>query len=461
MFNKDFFPTPDNVINSMLADLSVGGGCFLEPSAGKGNIVDMLNRKGAAQVYTYEKEPALADHLKGKSTYLGHDFFDCTPEVVSHIDGIIMNPPFSADERHILHAWEIAPEGSRIISLCPTRTLRGHNRKQRRLQTIIEGNGDASRDLGNCFTDAERQTDAEVSIVQLFKPISSEGYDFSGFFMGRGEQKNYREGVVKHDEVRSLVSRYVNAMNCFDTIREANKELGELISPIGLSEDLKVQVGYGDSFTTKEQFGRFLQKRSWKYIFGKMNMQRYVTSGVMKNINKFVEKQTKYPFTMRNIYRMFEIIIGTRTQTMEKALEEAFDQVTKHYHNNRYHLDGWKTNSHYMVNQKIIIPHLVKEAFGGDGLEFRLSHYTRIVDDLNKGLCWLSGQKNNLGSIRKLERKQPDNKLERARWYDWGFFKVKGFKCGTLHIRFKDKNVWEHFNRRVAEIKGYPLPEAI
>ena len=39
-----------------------------------------------------------------------------------------------------------------------------------------------------------------------------------------------------------------------------------------------------------------------------MNMEKYVTSGVMKDINKFVETQEKVPFTMKNIYKMLEII---------------------------------------------------------------------------------------------------------------------------------------------------------
>ena len=50
---------------------------------------------------------------------------------------------------------------------------------------------------------------------------------------------------------------------------------------------------------------------------------------------------------------------------------------------------------------------------------------------------------------------------EFGKWYDWGFFEVKGFKKGTMHLKFKDEEVWKLFNKRVADIKGYVLPESL
>lgn len=44
-------------------------------------------------------------------------------------------------------------------------------------------------------------------------------------------------------------------------------------------------------------------------------------------------------------------------------------------------------------------------------------------------------------------------------WYNSHFFKYKGYKNGNMHFEFIDTKVWEAFNKRVAEIKGYPLFE--
>lgn len=46
-----------------------------------------------------------------------------------------------------------------------------------------------------------------------------------------------------------------------------------------------------------------------------------------------------------------------------------------------------------------------------------------------------------------------------GQWFEWGFFRVRKYKKGTIHFEFKDEKVWAAFNQRVAKLKGYPLPE--
>ena len=47
IFNQDFYPTPENVIHSMTWDLDLKNKNVLEPSAGKGDIVDFCADRGA------------------------------------------------------------------------------------------------------------------------------------------------------------------------------------------------------------------------------------------------------------------------------------------------------------------------------------------------------------------------------------------------------------------------------
>lgn len=461
MFNKDFYPTPPDVINEMLMGIDVRDKVFLEPSAGKGNIVDALDQRGASQVLTFEKEPELAYIVSDKSTFLGNDFLTCTPEQVSHVDYIVMNPPFNADEKHILHAWEVAPEGCQIISLCPSATLDNTKYSHReQLGQIIKEYGEAT-DLGDCFTQAERKTGVEVSLVKLFKPVISKDFDYEGFYMDVDEEVQ-ANGLMRYSEVQSIVSRYVSALKCFDEFQTISERMNSLVSPIGLKEGFAFRFSYNETVTTKEEFAKKLQKRSWRHLFDKMNMAKFVTSGVMSDINKFIETQSKYPFTMKNIYRMLEIIISGRKNIMERALVEAFDKITRHYDENRYHIEGWKTNSHYMINRKFILPFITEMGWSGE-LTFKYSSWgnTDRLNDLNKALCFLTGTQNEVGNIDMLRKDENGQKMEFNTWYDWGFFQIKGFKKGTLHCKFKDEKVWEQFNRRVSEIKGYPLSENV
>lgn len=48
--NVDFYPTPDDVINTMMLGEDILGKTVLEPSAGSGNIVRWLKRNGARNV---------------------------------------------------------------------------------------------------------------------------------------------------------------------------------------------------------------------------------------------------------------------------------------------------------------------------------------------------------------------------------------------------------------------------
>ena len=86
---------------------------------------------------------------------------------MSHIDLIAMNPPFSADETHLLHAWEIAPPGCEIVALCNWNTVsdwRGNplttrpgTRVQQQLGYLIDSYGN-KENLGESFATAERPT---------------------------------------------------------------------------------------------------------------------------------------------------------------------------------------------------------------------------------------------------------------------------------------------------------------
>ena len=217
--------------------------------------------------------------------------------------------------------------------------------------------------------------------------------------------------------------------------------------------------------TTKEQFSKIIQKRSWHHIFDKMNMEKYVTSGVMKDINKFVETQENVHFTMKNIYKMLEIIVGTREHTFNRALEEAVDNFTKHTHENRFGVEGWKTNSGYMLNKKFICEGIVETSWGGGSLQVRYSSYNgNKIDDLVKVLCNITGKNyNDIGTLYRFNfnRNTHEKNFEIMpnEWYEFGFFDVKFFKKGTMHLKFKNIDDWYRLNQAYGKLKGFTLPE--
>lgn len=463
IFNNDFYPTPIEVIDLMLGLSDVRGKIILEPSCGSGNIVDYCISHGAKSVIGCEINDKLRKISSAKCDIIADDFLAVTREQVSHVDMILMNPPFSNQTAHIRHAFEVAPDGCEVISLCNAAIESKNSRDKVAVWKLIKDFGSYEH-LGSVFGNAERQTDVEVGVIRLHKPISDNaGFD-DYFSMDADDPEAQGNGLISYNFVREAVQRYVAAVSRFDAVMEASREINELTKGIGGGS---IKFGAyevsGSNYTadkiSREHFAKELQKTAWKWIFAKFEMDKYITRGVMEDINKFVETQQQYPFTMKNIYKMVEMVIGTHAGRMDKVLQEAFDRICSFSSENVWaEGETWKTNSLHMVNRRFIVPgicsydprwplqHLNINTYRG---------YTDDMDDIDKALCYLTGEPyNNDRTIRWL----PTKNICWGDWFEWGFFRCRGFKKGTMHFEFLDEDVWYRFNQAVAKSRGWNLP---
>lgn len=462
MFNPDFYPAPPEVAAEMLDQLDLRGCTVLEPSAGSGNLVRECLARGAAEVLWCEPEPQLQAILSSiKDAMPAHaycDFLQVHPADVSHIDAIVMNPPFSADEHHILHAWEIAPPGCEIVALCNWNTVEGHYRGlQLQLAKLVEAYG-SKECLGECFADAERPTRVSVGLVRLTKPGQrvSGADEFDGFFLGPDELEAQGQGLIPYRRSRDIVNRYVEACRIYDEQVAAGVRLQGVLDGF-FGKELGLQVTMEGAPVARNRFRKELQKAAWKHVFAEFLPAQMATSQLAKNINAFVEEQSRIPFTERNIYRMLQIVAGTQEQRVDLAVEEAIDSLTKHTAENRYGVEGWVTNSGYMLNRRFIRAYMAEPSFSDPSM-VRVKTYGSQSDeirDLIKAICFLTGRP--FEEVAQPER--GDNLYTPGLWYDWGFFRFRPYKKGTVHFEFKDEDVWAAVNARYARIKGQVLPE--
>ena len=473
MFNADFYPTPPDVAAEMLDPLDLRGRVVMEPSAGSGNLVQACLERGAAEVLMVEPEPKLRAILAGipaDSRLISNDWLTVTAEQISHVDLIVMNPPFSADERHILHAWEIAPPGCEIVALANWNTVCDeyvHRLTQRtgaglkkQLAKLIEGYG-SKENLGECFTTAERPTRVSVGMVRLTRPGQrvSGADEFDGFYLGPDDIEAQGEGLIPYRRSRDIVQRYVEACRIFDEQVAAGVRLRSVLDGF-FGKDLGLQVTIEGQAVTRNRFRKDLQKQAWEHVFDEFLPQQMATSQLAKDINRFVEEQSKIPFTERNIYRMLQIVAGTQEQRIDRAVEEAIDELTRYTKENRYGVEGWATNSGYMLNRRFIRPYLAELAFS-EPSKVRIRSYGGQWDeiqDLIKALCFITGRA--IEEVRLPERFNA-NSYEPGMWHDWGFFLFRPYKKGTVHFEFKDQEVWAALNARYARIKGQVLPEKL
>ena len=102
MLPKEFYPTPRELLDKITMDIDWRMiRSVLEPSAGKGDIVDYIKEKhkkksyyGSLDVDCIEIDENLRKILKGKELRVVHDDF-LTFNTFKHYDLIIMNPPRS------------------------------------------------------------------------------------------------------------------------------------------------------------------------------------------------------------------------------------------------------------------------------------------------------------------------------------------------------------------------------
>jgi hypothetical protein len=457
MFGPDFFPTPRAVAEQMIEGLQIENKVILEPSAGRGDLVEFLQEMGAREVIACENDRELSKILATKCRIVEPDFLSLKAEQVSHIDLIIMNPPFSQDEKHILHAWKIAPAGCQIVALANLQTVKNACYQSRlELKAHIEAYG-SYIDLGPAFARADRKTGVDIALIRLHKPGQNYAQEFEGFFLDEDPEEGQGNGIMPYNAIRDLVNRYVEAVKMYDQQLETAVRLNGLTS-LFHGESLGFTITEGGKPKARNDYKKGLQKSAWSYIFRLMKLEKVSTRGLREDINKFVETQTQVPFTMRNIYKMLEIVIGTTESRMNRALEEVFDEITSHADENKFRHEGWKTNSFYMLNKKFILGHIVETSWRGYPSVRYGWRNSELIEDMQKALCFLTGM--DYTTCTTLHNFFSGTAMAFGQWYSWGFFEVRAYKKGTMHFKFQNEDLWAKFNQRIAKIKGFPLFEA-
>lgn len=477
--NPDFYPTPKEVIEQMMMGEDVAGKIILEPSAGSGNIVGWLQEQGAREVIACENDPHCRKLLADKCRLVADDFLTVTSEQVSHVDMIVMNPPFSKGAEHILHAFEIAPPGCVVIALCNDDSVSEYHTYNRNkiLYENIQLYGYTER-LGKVFETAERKTSVDVALVKLYKEGTGEEEWADYMFSQQDEDTlnaNETEGLVQYNVVREMVNRYISAVKMFDDVMAATAKINETARATNDRYDeppiefRAVETRDNHVTTvTREEYKKMLKKYYWRVIFKMLKMDKYETQSLRDQMNRFVEKQVNVPFTMGNIYRVLDMIVQTHGQRMHKALVEAFEHICSFSAENSTAGETWKTNANYMVNRKFIIPDMcdgydweytgtsawsmTKKRVGREYVKVSGYGVERMYD-VCKALCYLTGR--DYDSIPALAQ----GHQEWNEWFAWGFFRCKAFKKGTMHFEFLDEDVWYKFNAEVAKTKGWTLPK--
>lgn len=487
MFHEEFYPTPpevaDRMIDIILPKMKGRRTSILDPEAGKGDLLDRVKERlkslysygdNTVKYYSIEINEELCFILQEKGYgILARDFLTYRPN--HYFDFILMNPPFSNGDDHLLHAWEVLKEGEIVCLLNQETYQNAFTAKRRLLKKIINDNGTVTN-LGACFENAERKTKVRVVMVHLVKKAAKDDFDiFEGMTKKEPKSVEFNEEVLnnqlaKANAIESLVDYYNESIKAYMDFYKARKRLYFYMDP------LRYRDGY-ESFdacfkaaleakTAQEGFNGFIDELrvvAWRKIFADTKITGLLTAKVRENFEKFSKAQGASDFTVENIENLFNLLMMNRGTIMQQCVENVFDEMCRYDKANKVHWEGWKTNDTYKVNKKVILPYFVSFETKYTSDKFSLNTWRRygILNDFDKVMSHLSGKKNKIITIENAlqERFNALGYIGRNHEFDneveSEFFKIRFFKKGTLHLFFKDEDLWMRFNIAAAKGKNW------
>jgi len=465
MFNKDFYPTTKDLILKMWSKLGYETreiNTILEPSAGKGDIVDYLftnHKTHIDKVDCIEIEPELQSILIGKGyNVVAEDFLNY--KSYTDYDLIIMNPPFSKGSKHLLKAIEIQEKsGGKIICLLNAETIKNPYSNERKvLLQKLEQHGAKIDYIQNGFTSAQRKTGVETALIYFDIQLTYEDDDmFKGLKLDASfeledeiedfEQRN--QLVSKDDELKFLVQDYNIHAKLLKTAYKSSKLLKQFNKKTGKEMYLEFKESYSNNGSINDWLNTLRQKY-WENVMNVDTFRKYLTGNIMDSVRNLIKKQANTEFNLNNIYKVKQMLMNLFVVNLEKSAIDIFEQATK-YHMSEYskniHLyNGWKTNKGHRLNKKIIQP---INFYGYTSLQFS-SYNGSLIESLEKVLNYFDDFK-PYKSIFKCEPKEYPNENELENDY----LHLKAYKKGTTHITFKRLDLLDKLNLFVGKKKNW------
>jgi hypothetical protein len=489
MFNSEFFPTPAEIGEKMMSKLKDKNAVkhILEPNAGKGDLALVASGDHAyagqhrpRQVDCIEMEPELIAILQSKEfQVVGFDWL--AYDGVCYYDAIIMNPPFSNGDQHLLKAWDFMIDGE-IVCLLNMETLRNpHSKNRRRILDLIKAHG-SIESLGKCFKGSERSTDVEVALVYLCKESEDDSFDLWGDLTPEKDfdlDEAQANMPAVQDKLGNKVRFYEQSVKHMIGAMKEMRRATAMMEAAGISiseEDIAnvMKNGRKNLNAGTASYTKLAKAAAWKHIFYQMDFDKWLDKKQKEEFLVDAAKNESIPFTVDNIKATLENVFLMREDLFKKSVWNVFQELTKYDAKCEHHSEGWKTNNSWKVNRKAIFPFGAEYRDWGSGGYFSRNYGGRsidICDDLDRVACVLMGRKFPSRNDSDEEKEDPNRvvtigaALDQA-WADLPrlqkgdkfdntaestFFHLRFFKKGTVHLQFKDDLLWAAFNKAAAE----------
>ena len=480
-----FFPTPPEIAGKLLS--AVDWKCvetILEPSAGRGDLIECaIRRNGGGLSFRYgrcelddidciEIDPNLRALLIGKGFRVVHDDF-LTYHTRKRYSLILMNPPFSEGDKHLLHALELCEHGGQIACILNAETIRNPFTNSRKLLAReLKKHGASIRFISKGFSGAARKTDVDVALINVSMPVANTDTSIWDDLKKAQEmplETTSLNEVAPANQIDRLIREYdllceagIALMQKYNGVapRIHNASKGDYTKPI---IEMSVNGEHCGSICRPGDLNRFLRaarSRYWQELFDLPELRSKMTSAMRDEYSSTISRMRDYEFSEFNIRQVLDRIMGQIVTGVEDAILNCFDKLSaEHSYNqnvengNVHYYNGWKTNKAHYVNSKCVIPTYGCFARGYktdkhgnwkdtlEGLDVHGCFST--LDDLEKALDYIDCGETVPTSLERALKMAADNGVTSV---PCKYFSVTFYKKGTCHIKFYDQKIVDKLN---------------
>nr|DAE29932.1 MAG TPA: Type I restriction enzyme [virus sp. ctE0n6] len=483
MYGIDFYPTAPPTIEKLLGDIDFRKvNTCLEPSSGDGAIVEYIinkikNIRGYSKIKVdidcIEIDNNLRYILQSKGFRVVCDDF-LNYNTLKSYDLIAMNPPFSSQEYHIKKAINMLIEsGGELRAITNAEMIKNpYSNIRKEILNILNSNNAEIEFHQNEFSDARRETDVEIAIIKCkFEKKQVGSIILDNLKQAIEEQEDTYESnyIVENDFIKAVIKQYEfessagiklikehNKLKAF-TSSEFNKE--NSILTLRLCNDRNYSEPSENILCN--DYLREVRKKYWKALFNNKEFTKLFTSNLQRDFYNRLDELADYDFNEFNIQEIRKQMNNQVVTGVKETILNLFDEFSrKHYwdkdtSSNIHYYNGWKSNSCWKINKRVIIP---LNGFGSWGESFDPLHYQCIdkLADIEKVFNYLDTGKTEELTLREILQAAKDN--NQTKGVITKFFKIDFYKKPTVHLTFLDEELLKKFNVFGSLEKGWLPP---
>lgn len=190
---------------------------------------------------------------------------------------------------------------------------------------------------------------------------------------------------------------------------------------------------------------REIDRRLWRHAFDKTGLMQYMDAQARREFERDLDKAPP-EFTEDNCR---SVLLSTAQQTdlmFASGLYNVFSALSKHHRTN--------TREPFKVNSKAILEWATTSWCGR--IRLRYGSINDQLNDIDRVIRTLDGKPHHAMALSTaingaFAAGQPA--------YEDAYYRIKGYKSGTLHIEFKRRDLLDKANRVIADYCGAALAD--